>query len=157
MGDFLPEEELIEYAKPYLKNKGYKKKNKRWTKEVGAFTVVFFIQGSCFSKEDYYIRPGVFINAVEHSPMDYYGHFDTQIEQTTPQKVMEDFEAWSEEWTNKALIKKRLLAFIKWDERYPCRDGERKCGLISRIFEPKPEREFLGLTTEAKQYILKNF
>ena len=28
MGDFLPEEELIEYAKPYLKNKGYKKKNK---------------------------------------------------------------------------------------------------------------------------------
>lgn len=80
MGDFLPEEELIEYAKPYLKNKGYKKKNKMWTKEVGDFTVVFFIQGSCFSKEDYYIRPGVFINAVEHSPMDYYGPFDTQIE-----------------------------------------------------------------------------
>lgn len=47
---------------------------------MGDFTVVFFIQGSCFSKEDYYIRPGVFINAVEHSPMDYYGPFDTQIE-----------------------------------------------------------------------------
>lgn len=62
------------------KTRGIKRKTKGGQKEVGDFTVVFFIQGSCFSKEDYYIRPGVFINAVEHSPMDYYGPFDTQIE-----------------------------------------------------------------------------
>ena len=34
MDHILPEEQLIEYAKPYLKAKGFKKKNKRWTKET---------------------------------------------------------------------------------------------------------------------------
>ena len=34
MDYILPEEQLIEYAKPYLKAKGFKKKNKRWTKET---------------------------------------------------------------------------------------------------------------------------
>jgi hypothetical protein len=28
---------LIEYVKPYLKSKEFKKKNKRWTKDIGDF------------------------------------------------------------------------------------------------------------------------
>ncbi|MBR5121224.1 MAG: DUF4304 domain-containing protein, partial [Oscillospiraceae bacterium] len=56
----VPENELIEYVKPYLKSKGFKKKNKRWTKETPDFTISFLIQGSCYSKEGYYIRPGIF-------------------------------------------------------------------------------------------------
>ena len=56
MEQLLSEEQLIEYVKPYLKAKGFKKKNKRWTKNIGEFTICFYIQGSCFSKEDYYIR-----------------------------------------------------------------------------------------------------
>ena len=59
MKHVLPEEQLIEYAKSYLKAKGFKKKNKRWTKDTGEFTLCFYIQGSSYSKEDYYIRPGI--------------------------------------------------------------------------------------------------
>ena len=55
MKNFLPEEELIEYVKPYLKAKGFKKKNKTWIKDIGDFTLYFYVQGSCFSKETYYI------------------------------------------------------------------------------------------------------
>ena len=64
MKHFLPEEELIEYVKPYLKAKGFKKKNKTWTKDIGDFTIYFYVQGSCFSKETYYIRPSIRINAL---------------------------------------------------------------------------------------------
>ena len=64
MEHILPEEELIAYVKPYLKAKGFKKKNKRWTKDAGEFTLCFYIQGSCYSKEYYYIRPGIFIHAL---------------------------------------------------------------------------------------------
>ena len=59
MDYILPEEQLIEYAKPYLKANGFKKKNKRWTKDIGEFTLCFYIQGSFYAKENYYIRPGV--------------------------------------------------------------------------------------------------
>ncbi|MBQ2675988.1 MAG: DUF4304 domain-containing protein, partial [Clostridia bacterium] len=64
MDYILPEEQLIEYAKPYLKAKGFKKKSKRWMKDIGEFTLCFYIQGSCYSKENYYIRPGVFVNSL---------------------------------------------------------------------------------------------
>ena len=73
MEQHLPEEQLIEYIKPYLKAKSFKKKNKRWTKDTGEFTLCFYIQGSSYSKEDYYIRPGIFINAL--MPCDSYGLF----------------------------------------------------------------------------------
>lgn len=85
MKHFLSEEELIEFVKPYLKSKGFKKKNKRWTKDIGEFTVCFYIQGSSFSKEDYYIRHGVFINALLPTDL-VYGHWMTQIEQTPPRR-----------------------------------------------------------------------
>ncbi len=35
----ISEDELIEYAKDYLKQKGFKKKNKRWTKDIGEFRI----------------------------------------------------------------------------------------------------------------------
>ena len=44
----IPQDELIAYAKDYLKKRGYKKKNKRWTKDVGDFTLCFYIQGSVY-------------------------------------------------------------------------------------------------------------
>ena len=49
MEGFLPEEELIEYVKPYLKSKGFKKKNKQWTKDTGEFTISFLISQESFS------------------------------------------------------------------------------------------------------------
>ena len=158
MPHILPEEDLIAYAKPYLKARGFRKKNKRWTKDVGEFTVSFFIQGSCYSKEDYYIRPGVFINALQPASVNY-GHWGTEIEQTTPEEIMEKFEKWSEEWTDKALIKARLLAFMEWEKRNPLE--KRRAGLVDREKDPVPAEEFFDMVIpqlhSAKQYILDNF
>ena len=43
---YKPDERLIGLVEQ-LKEKGFKKKNKRWTKVVEDFTISFFIQGSC--------------------------------------------------------------------------------------------------------------
>ena len=150
----LSEDLLIEYAKPYLKAKGYKKKNKRWIKETSEFTISFLIQGSSYSKDKYYIRPGIFINSLMPSD-DYYGHWMFEIDPTTPEEIMEKFDAWCEEWTNKSLIKKRLQAFMEWDKRNPLE--KRRAGLVDYESDPVPVREFLTITLKAKQYILNNF
>ena len=47
-------------------------------KQTDDFTISFLIQGSSYDKEDYYIRPGIFINDL--MPTDfYYGHLITDI------------------------------------------------------------------------------
>lgn len=150
----LPEEELIEYAKSYLKAKGFKKKNNRWTKDIGDFTLCFYIQGSCYTKEEYYIRPGVYVNSLLPAGLGY-GHFMTQIEQTTPEEIMQKFEKWCEQWTDKPLIKKRLLAFIEWEGRNPIE--KRRAKLADYEKDPVPAEEFLMIDTKTKQYILDNF
>ncbi len=154
MKHVLPEEQLIEYAKSYLKAKGFKKKNKRWTKDTGEFTLCFYIQGSSYSKEDYYIRPGIFINALMPCD-DVYGHFMLEIEPSTPEEVVSKFDDWCEEWTNKSLIKERLIAFMEWDKRNPLE--KRRAGLVDYDADPVPSREFFATTLVLKQFILDNF
>ena len=154
MKHVLPEEQLIEYAKSYLKAKGFKKNNKRWTKDTGEFTLCFYIQGSSYSKEDYYIRPGIFINALMPCD-DVYGHFMLEIEPSTPEEVVSKFDDWCEEWTNKSLIKERLIAFMEWDKRNPLE--KRRAGLVDYDADPVPSREFFATTLVVKQFILDNF
>ena len=160
MAHIVPEEELIAYAKPYLKAKGFKKKNKRWTKDIGGFTLCFYLQGSCFSKEDYYIRPGIFVNALMPT-IRTYGHWMTQIEQTTPEEIMTRFDQWCDEWTNKSLIKQRLLAFSEWEKRNPLE--MRRAKLVDYEKDPVPAHEFFdidklpGEQISIRQYILDNF
>ena len=154
MKHVLPEEQLIEYAKSYLKAQGFKKKNKRWTKDTGEFTLCFYIQGSSYSKEDYYIRPGIFINALMPCD-DVYGHFMLEIEPSTPEEVVSKFDDWCEEWTNKSLIKERLIAFMEWDKRNPLE--KRRAGLVDYDADPVPSREFFATTLVVKQFILDNF
>ncbi len=154
MKRILPEEQLIEYAKSYLKAKGFKNKNKRWTKDTGEFTLCFYIQGSSYSKEDYYIRPGIFINALMPCD-DFYGHFMLAIEPSTPEEVVSKFDDWCEEWTNKSLIKERLLAFMEWEKRNPLE--KRRAGLVDYDADPVPSREFFATTLVLKQFILDNF
>ena len=154
MKHVLPEEQLIEYAKSYLKAKGFKKKNKRWTKDTGEFTLCFYIQGSSYSKEDYYIRPGIFINALMPCD-DFYGHFMFGIEPSTPEEVVSKFDDWCEEWTNKSLIKERLLAFMEWEKRNPLE--KRRAGLVDYDADPVPAHEFFATTLVLKQFILDNF
>ena len=160
MAHIVSEEELIAYAKPYLKTKGFKKKNKRWTKDIGEFTLCFYLQGSCFSKEDYYIRPGIFVNELMPT-IRTYGHWMTQIEQTTPEEIMTTFDQWCDEWTNKSLIKQRLLAFMEWEERNPLE--MRRAKLVDYEKDPVPAHEFFGIDRlpgeqfSIQQYILDNF
>ena len=154
MEHVFPEKQLIEYVKPYLRAKGFKKKNKRWTKDTGEFTLCFYIQGSSYSREDYYIRPGIFINAFMPCD-DFYGHFMLEIESSTPEAVVRKFDIWCEEWTNKSLIKQRLLAFMEWDKRNPLE--KRRAGLVDYESDPVPAREFFSTPLVVKQYILDNF
>ncbi len=160
MEQALTKEELIAHVKPYLKSKGFKKKNNRWTKDIGEFTLCFYIQGSCFSKEDYYIRPGIFVNALLPTRRTY-GHWDFQIAPTTPEEIMNKFEKWCEEWTDKALIKTRLKAFMEWEERNPLE--KRRANLVNYEKDPVPAREFFGIDKlpgeplSIQQYILDNF
>ncbi|MBR5797331.1 MAG: hypothetical protein IKY29_00105, partial [Clostridia bacterium] len=123
-------------------------------KDTGEFTLCFYIQGSSYSKEDYYIRPGIFINALMPCD-DFYGHFMFEIAPSTPEDVANKFDNWCEEWTNKSLIKKRLLAFIEWEERNPLE--KRRAGLVDYETDPVPAREFFSITLPTKQFILDNF
>ena len=154
MNSILSEQKLTEYAKLYLKEKGFKKKNNRWTKETQEFTISFLIQGSSFSKEDYYIRPGIFINALMPTQQ-YYGHLMCEISANKPEEIMNKFETWCNEWTNKSLIKERLLSFIEWENRNPLE--KRRANLTDYKTDPVPAQEFFMLDLKTKQFILDNF
>lgn len=154
MKDILTEEQLIEYVKPYLKAKGFKKKNNRWTKEGQEFTISFLIQGSSFSKENYYIRPGIFINALRPSKQ-YYGNWMCEIVPTTPERIMREFEDWCKEWTDKSLIKERLNSFIEWEKRNPLE--KRRENMVDYEADPVPAQEFFMIDSNAKQFVLENF
>jgi len=148
------ENELIEYAKVYLKQKGFIKKNKRWTKDNGEFTLVFIVQGSSFSKDDFYIRAGIIINKLIPSKL-IYGHFVTQINSKNLGDVFIDFDKFCEEWTDKKLIKERALAFIEWDKRNPLE--KRRSGIVEYTEDPVPAYEFFHVEDHVMKYILSTF
>lgn len=154
MKDILTQEQLIKYVKPYLKAKGFKKKNNRWIKESQEFTISFLIQGSSFSKENYYIRPGIFINALMPSKQ-YYGNWMCEIVPTTPERIMSEFEDWCKEWTDKSLIKERLNSFIEWEKRNPLE--KRRENMVDYEADPVPAQEFFMIDSNTKQFVLENF
>ena len=150
----LPEDELIAFIKPRLKSLGFKKKNKRWTKVSGDFTLSFFIQGSYFSKNLYYIRPGVFINNCPGKDFYYYGHFDTEIEQTSPQQVLDETLSFFTEWTDKDLIQSRAKAFSAWEQRNPLE--KRRSGQVDYAGDPIPSHVFFSIRPSEMEYILNS-
>ena len=154
-GQNIPKEEMIEYAKKILKERGYKKKGTRWTKAEEEFTLSFYLQGSSYAPETYYIRPGIFLNAVESD--DHYGHFFTEIEQTDVERVMQEFDAFVREWTNKERIKKNVEDFLEWDKRNPL--SKRQADLVDIQKDPPPTRVLLTahLHPTLLPYIMENF
>ncbi len=149
----MTETELIEYVKPYLKKCGFLKKNKRWTKVEGDFTINFYIQGSCYDKDSYYIRPGIFLNSV--STNDVYGHFVTEIPQVNPEQVVSDFEDFRKCWTNKEYIKKTVFEFMEWEIRNPLE--KRRAGLCDYDEDPVPSKVCFTIPLTVVNYILENF
>jgi len=108
------EEDLIVAAKPFFKGRGFKKKNKRWTKITEDFELSFLIQSSQL-KPLYYVCAGVYLNAFEKG-VDYYGHFHVDIPITTVDEILDSADAFFKEWTDRPLIKERVLAFMASDD-----------------------------------------
>ena len=54
--------------------------------------------------------------------------------------VMNKFENWCKEWTDKSLIKGRLLMFMEWDKRNSLE--KRRVGLVDYDADPVSAREF---------------
>lgn len=150
----IKQDKLIEETRNLLKSKGFKKNNKRWTKDIGEFTLVFYIQGSSYSKDDYYIRPGVFINAIDKMNS-YYGHFHTQIEISNTESIFQEFFDFCETWTDKQKIKNGLREFIEWDKRNPLE--KRRLGQVDYEKDPVPSKVFFGVPQIAIDYILSEF
>lgn len=149
----IPENELIEFAKKYLKEKGFKKKNKRWTKVDEDFTISFLIQGSRFDKDSYYIRPGIFINELQTNL--YYGHFMTELEQDSLEKIFCEFENFVAIWTDKNKIKNIVTEFTEWDRRNPLE--KRRAGQVDYEKDPVPSSVCFSIPDTVIGYILENF
>lgn len=133
----LSEDALIEYAKPYLKQRGFRKKNKRWTKQADGFTLCFFIQGGAYSKDYYFIRPGVWFDACEKTGLNYYGHFHTELPQTTAEEVMEKAMAFFQAWSDRAYIRETIQAFLEWEQRNPLE--KRRAWNVDMKKDPPPD------------------
>lgn len=147
---FVPEDELIEYAKKYLKERGYKKKNKRWTKIDGDFSISFLIQGSCYDKETYYIRPGIYLNELDTSN-DYYGHFWTELSKESVEKIFAEFEKFVSVWTDKAKIRK----MVEWNKRNPIE--KRRADLVDYKKDPVPSKVCFSIPEYVLKYIFETF
>ncbi len=146
-------DDLIDYIKPYLKANGYKKTNRRWTKTTSDFTFVFYIQKSAYDKNDFYIRPGIYINSLLPTTIPY-GHFFTEIAQTTPENVISDFEVFCQQWSKKQQIRNEIIMFEKWEKENPIE--KRRLGIInSSDYAPSPVS--FTVPVSVREYIINNF
>ena len=146
------EEELIEYVKPILKEQGFKKKAKRWTKITEHFTYMFFIQGSSYDKDDYYVRPGIIVNDIQTEPW-VYGHFTIDIPVTTKEEILQKAEAFFSQWSSIEYLKKTVADFVEWEKRNPVE--KRRAGEVDYEADPVLAHGLFSLTEKAKEEILK--
>lgn len=72
-----------------------------------------------------------------------------------PEQVMNDFEDFCKDWTNKQYIKKTLLEFKKWETRNPLE--KRRAGLCDYDKDPVPSEVCFTIPTNVINYILENF
>ena len=146
------EEELIEFIKPILKEKGFRKKAKRWTMITDHFTFVFYIQGSSYDKDDYYVRPGIIVNDIQAEPW-VYGHFHIDIPVTTKEEILQKSEEFFSQWSSIEYLKNTVADFVAWEKRNPVE--KRRAGEVDNEADPVPAYELFSLTKKAKEEILK--
>ena len=145
------EEELIEFIKPILKEQGFRKKAKRWTKTTEHFSYIFFIQGSSYDKDDYYVRPGIIVNDIQAEPW-VYGHFHIDIPVTTKEEILKKAEEFFSQWSSIEYLKKAVSDFVEWEKRNPVE--KRRAGLVNYEADPVPAHDLFSLTEKAKKEIL---
>ncbi len=110
----MKEPNFIEYVKQILKSKEFKKIRNRWLKDTGDFTISFLIQGSAYEKDNFYIRPGVYINLLNNINNNPYGDFYCDI--TSSPNPLYEFEDFYTKFTNKEYIKGKYLEFMEWEK-----------------------------------------
>lgn len=147
------EEELITYIKPILKVEGFKKKGKRWTKVTEHFTYIFFIQGSSYDKDTYYVRPGIIINGVPTDAPCYYGHMFIDIPITTKEEILAAAESYFSEWNDVGRLVEAVKEFSAWEERNPVE--KRRANEVDYEKDPVPGRGLFTMSTRTKEHILK--
>ena len=145
------EEELIEFIKPILKAQGFRKRAKRWTKITEHFIYMFYIQGSVYDKDDYYVRPGIIINDIQAEPW-VYGHFFINIPVTTKEEILEKTGEFFSQWTSIEHLKKTVADFVEWEKRNPVE--KRRAGKVNYETDPIPAHGLFSLTEKAKEEIL---
>lgn len=101
------------------------------------FTKEFVIQGSSFSRDAYYIRPRVYIDALADQS---FGMFTTDISHFSTEQVIRDTERFFCEWTNPGLIRAHIEAFLEWDARNPLEVRREKKFAVERTYTERDER-----------------
>lgn len=145
------EEELIEFIKPILKDKGFRKKAKRWMKITEQFTYMFYIQGSSYDKDDYYVRPGIIVNCIQAEPW-AYGHLHIDIPVTTKEEILQKAEDFFSQFSSIEYLKKTVADFVAWEKRNPVE--KRRAGEVDYEADPVPAYSLFSLTEKAKDEIL---
>ena len=130
-------EEMIEYAAAWFRRKGFRKSHLRWRKSDGVFTKEFVIQGSSFSREAYYIRPCVHIDALADQS---FGMFAADIPHFSTEQVIRDTERFFCEWTNPGLIRAHIQAFLEWDARNPLEVRRERKLAVEQKYTERDER-----------------
>lgn len=151
------EEELIAAAKPFFKERGFKKKNKRWTKITDEFELTFLIH-SYQIKGLYNVSVGVNLNKFDKGIIKDCSHFDSSIPITTIDEILNSADKFFNEWTNHALIKERALSFIEWDKRNPLE--KRRALAVDYENDPCPTDvlyHVLYMHKDILNYIIENF
>lgn len=147
------EDELIAYLKPILKSEGFKKKGKRWTKTTEHFTYIFFIQGSCYDKDTYYVRPGIIVNAIPTDDFYYYGHIFIDIPVTSKEEIISVANDFFGEWTEVDYLVQKVKEFVAWEERNPVE--KRRTNEVDYENDPVPARGLFGLRANTKAQIIQ--
>ena len=149
----VPKDELLAYAKAELRSKGFKKRNDRWTKDTGEFTLVFFVQGSSWNKESYYIRPGVFINELPRDG-EIYGHIWRTVRADSIPQIFVDVYKFYNDYSDKSAIKKKVREFSEREARNP--PDKRREGTVDLDAEPG-FKELFSASDYVLNYISENY
>jgi hypothetical protein len=93
----IPKEKLIENLKINLKTHGFKKIRTTWHKTTDTLILVFNIQGSQWSTEDYYINLGIYLKSLgnESAPPEYRCHIRTRIDENNNiELILQEANNW---------------------------------------------------------------
>lgn len=144
--------ELIEYISPLLKEYGFKKKGNSWLRTTESITYRFYIQGSVYGSDQYYIRPGIIINGIPSDGI-VYGHISTDIAVTTKEEIWNKTQEFYSQWNSIEYIKKLVSEFVEWEKRNPVE--KRRKGMVNYEEDPVPSEYLFTVTERTKKAILE--